>query len=53
MNTVIQVSLLILITIAMIFAMVLQSPVIALAGLLITGGAVVWNTTPDKTLIRR
>lgn len=53
MNSTIQALVLVLITIAMVFAVVLESPVIALAGLLITGGSVVWfSTASTKPLVR-
>ena len=42
MNNIMQALVLVLITIAIIFAVVLKSPVVALAGLLITIGTIVW-----------
>ena len=46
MNSLIQALVLVLITIAIIFSIVLKSPMIALGGLLITFGAVVWFKEP-------
>ena len=42
MNTIAQVMILVLTTLAIIFAVVMKSPMVALGGLLITAGSVVW-----------
>lgn len=42
MNKLIEVLLMVLITIVIIFAIVFKSPLVAFAGLLISGGVVLW-----------
>lgn len=52
MNTIAQVMILVLITLAIIFAVVMKSPMVALAGLLITAGSVVWFKEPATKGVR-
>ena len=42
MNTFVEVLLMALITIVIIFAIIFKSPLVAFAGLLISGGVVLW-----------
>ena len=42
MNAIAQIMILVLITLAIIFAVIMKSPIVALGGLLITAGSVVW-----------
>lgn len=52
MNTIAQVMILVLITLAIIFAVVMKSPMVALGGLLITAGSVVWFKEPTSKEVR-